>query len=356
MKRFLSVLMVAVILVSAFSINAFAADDELSSMTVTKKYTDEFKQKFLKADINGDGALSTVDASECLRVAAKLDAPKENVNYDLDGDEMITTADARKALRIVSGLDVVVTDEEIFDYFLLEVNSIKQSKPGFKRVATATCKSATITMSGNKFPLTALNVNDMEYNQYLRKNEKLFKLAASDEEFAQMLAEADAIYTPQKQTKVVTKGSSQHFTNYPVSPLATSCRLTFDEIKKITLEQKDGFFFITLTMKNYTYDSKNPYPATSLEDTERQALPYGKVFDLPTFDDTDKYKLEKVILEDGKVTVKIDSTTGEIINSDYFFKYTASMEVIPEEETEVVTKMKQVITLDEAFEMNTATN
>ncbi len=352
MKKILSLILVISVCLSITSLTAFAEEEEVSK-TPTQIITDDFNSKFNKGDVDGDGKLSTADASEILRVAAKIQEPRENVNYDLDGDGKYTTQDARKALRVTAGLEVVVTNEEIFEYFKEELNTVKSTRPGFKRTATATCKSATITMKGSGL----LDADNMEYVDYLNKHKTLFIMASSQEEFDAMLAEAKAIYVPQVQTKTVEKAASQHLTYYPIAGLATSCNLSIEDIKSIKLTLKDGYYTIVATLGTYTYNQEtNPYPATSKDYKERHALPYGKVFNLPDFENTEEYSLESVKLENGKITVKINAETGEIITSDYFFQYTASMTVNAESSSKTTTKMKQVVTLDEFFEMNTAQN
>ncbi len=352
MKRAISIFSVLCILITAFSVNAFAEDEVIvDENAITRGYTTTFNKQLYRGDLNDDGVVTTEDASEYLRVAAKLQEPKENVDYDITGDGKVTTADARKALRVAAGLELTATDEEIFDYFLDEVNSVKSVKPGFKRTATGTCKSAKVTITGAK--LNSLNATNMEYVDYLKKNKTMFVLASSEEEYEKMLADAQSVYEPQVREKIVKTTSSQHYTYFPVSGLATSCRLKFEEIEDITLKIIDGYYIITLTLGDYTYSGDNPYPATAADYTARQNITYGKVFNLPEFNDTDKYTLDKVKLEDGKVTVKMDSTTGEIMNADYYFKYTAEMTVIntDEETKDMVTQMKNVVVLDEYFDM-----
>ena len=74
---------------------------------------------------------------------------------------------------------------------------------------------------------------------------------------------------------------------------------------------------------------------------------------MPEFNDNSKYELEKLVLDKGKVTLKVDSTTGEVINAEFFYRYTAVMNVLSDEaETDgMVTKMKNVIEHKEYFEM-----
>ena len=355
MKRIISVFCVFCVLLTALSLQVFAADGSTTNQSdVTKEYTEAFLKILYKGDVNDDGSVSIEDASEYLRVAANLQEPRENVNYDINGDGLVTTADARLALRVASGLETTATEEDIFDYFSNELNTVKSSRPGFSRTLTSTCTAAKINVTGAPKGLTwDLNANDMDYVQYLTKNEKVFVAASSQEEFNAMLAEAKSVYTPMVNKRVVNSGSSQHYTYFPVQGLGTTCRLSYEDVKDVTLKITDGYFIITMTLNDYTYEGDNPYPAKASEFTARQNIPYGKIFSLPEFNDDTKFRLEKVVLDKGKVTVKIDSATGKIINADFFYRYTTVMEVVSEDaEAEgMVTKMKNVIEHDEYFEM-----
>ena len=84
--------------------NVFAAEDVTTEdpHKETRAYTEQFNKQLSKGDVTGDGKVTTEDASEYLKVAAKLAAPKQNVDYDFSGDGNVTTADARKALTLAS--------------------------------------------------------------------------------------------------------------------------------------------------------------------------------------------------------------------------------------------------------------
>jgi hypothetical protein len=187
----------------------------------------------------------------------------------------------------------------------------------------------------------------------LRDNKReILKQGTTEEEYEKELAAADAMYKPTTAYETVKANDGKHYTRYPISGATVSCRLEIEDIKNISFEEKDGFFYITINMKNYTYDNeKNPYPATSQQYQERESIPYGKVFNLPEINDSDNYSLGDVILENGKISVKIDSTTGRVIESDYNYKYSLEMylkdDSLLSKRTEL--KMTMVATRDEYF-------
>ena len=146
MKKILGVILSVCILLTAFSFNVFAADEITTEdpHKETREYTETFNKKLSKGDVTGDKKVTTEDASEYLKVAAKLVAPKDGVNYDYTGDSQVTTADARKALRVASGLEATVSDEDVFDYFLNEINTVKSAMLGFKRAFKVFKKASAI--------------------------------------------------------------------------------------------------------------------------------------------------------------------------------------------------------------------
>ena len=178
MKKVISLILTLCLLLAVFSINVFAAEETTEDKNaVTKEYTTAFNSQLYRGDVTGDEKVTIEDAKKYLRVAAKLESPEKDVDYDITSDGRVTTADARKALRVASSLELTATDEEIFAYFLKEVNSVKITKPGYLRTATGTCKAAKITITGAPKGLTwDLNANNIEYVDYLKKNENIFVL------------------------------------------------------------------------------------------------------------------------------------------------------------------------------------
>ena len=326
MKKIFSVVLAAVLLLSASSVNAFAAEDagaQEGENALTEGYTKAFLEKQNCGDVNEDGVVNIYDARNMLRITSKIDEPLETVDYDINKDGKINVEDARYVLRVSAGIELTATKEDVFNYFSDELNSVKKTFPGFMRTATATCTSSKVKITGApKSLLYDLNADNVEWIDYLKANEGILKLGGK-EKYQQMIEEAEAIYEPSVKTKKIEPGNRQHYTYFPVASLANSSRLTFEDIKDINITNTDGHFVITLTLDNYTYDENNPYPATVSEYTERQNIPYGKIFNVPEFSDDVVSGLQKVVLEDGKVVVEMDAKTGEIIDVDYFFRCTS---------------------------------
>lgn len=358
MKRFLTGFVTVCLMLSALSVNVFAADTGSETTSLTQEYTDLFRKQLYRGDLNSDGNVTIEEAKKYLRVAAKLENTDNLEIYDMTGDGKVTTEDARKVLRIASGLETSATNEEIFDYFKKELNSVKKEFPGFTRTTVSTCTSAKVTITdAPKGLLYDFNATNEEYVDYLKRNEKMLKLA-DEAEYQQMLEEAQSVYKPVTKTKDVAAGSTSHYSYFPVVRLTYSCNLEFDEIKSITFKDNGDNYVITINLNSYTYNEKNPYPATVYDDAERQKLPYGKIFNIPEFNDTDNYELKKVTLDKGKVTLKVDAQTGKVLTVDYFYRCTSAVYTEADlkddsgkVESTMKTTMTNVIENEEHFEM-----
>lgn len=356
MKKVLSLLLAVCLFVTAFSVNAFAADSsEEANANLTKEYTEAFLAKFNRGDLNGDNKVTVEEAAKVLRIAAKLDEPEAGIDYDLNADGKISTEDARRALRIASGLEIGATNEEIFEYFKNELNTVKVAFPGFERTTTSTCKSAKIAIKSD--PESILDTSEVEFKDYIESLKPWFVLSGQVSEYNEMYAEAVAKYEPVVSKKEIAPGMSSHYSYFPVATRPYSCYLSYEDIKAITIKESNGQFIITVTMNSYTYDEKNPYPATVYEDDERLKLPYGKVFNIPEFNESEAMDITKVVLDKGKVVLKVDSSTGKIDDVDYFYRCSVTgvlVENVKDKEgnsTVMTTTMKNVIENQEYFKM-----
>lgn len=356
MKKVLSLLLAVCLFVTAFSINAFAADSsEEANANLTQEYTDVFLAKLNRGDLDGDNKVTVEEAAKVLRVAAKLDEPAVGIDYDLNADGKISTEDARRALRIASGLEIGATNEEVFEYFKNELNTVKRAFPGFERKTTSTCKSARIAIKSD--PESILDTSEVEFIDYIEGKKTMFTLIGKKAEYEQLYADALKKYEPVVSNRVVAAGSSSHYSYFPVAGRSNACYLNYEDIKSITIKESNGQFIITLSMNNYTYDEKNPYPATAYEDEERLKLPYGKIFNIPQFSEAEEMDITKVVLDKGKVVLKVDSTTGKIADVDYFYRCTVTgvlVETVKDSSgnaTVMTTTMKNVIENQEYFKM-----
>ena len=358
MKKTLSLLLAVCLLMTAFSVNAFAADSsQEANANLTKEYTAIFLGQLNRGDIDGDNKVTVEEASKILRIAAKLDEPQAGVNYDITGDGRVTTEDARRALRISSGLEMGATNEEIFEYFKNELNTVKKSFPGFDKKTTAKTTDARISVTGAPSLLLYpdINANNEEIVSYYKRTEKTWKLVASNEEYNNMLDSAQEVYTPVETSKTVPAGSNTHYTQFPIMSKTYTCKLDYEDIKGIKIVEKNGDFVITLTMNSYTYDEKNPYPATSYDSTERENLPYGKIFNLPTFNSGGNYNLEKIVFDKGTVVLTVNAETGVIKDVNYSYTYTTTIKMNTDgEDTDgIEMRMKNVSSYNENYVMLT---
>lgn len=78
MKKVLSLLLAVCLFVTAFSVNAFAADSSAeANANLTKEYTAIFLGQLNRGDLDGDNKVTVEEAKRYLRIAAKLDEPQK---------------------------------------------------------------------------------------------------------------------------------------------------------------------------------------------------------------------------------------------------------------------------------------
>ncbi len=367
MKKILSVLLAVCILLSVFSLNAFA------SVTA-----DEIVSCY---DFNTDGSVNLTDARTFLRVSAGLEAPKEGLVYDLDGDGFSTITDVKMVLSIVLGVDVEITSDEFnLALFRSELNNVKAVRPGFTKTATTKCDSMLVTTKNA--PDASLNVTNMPFDQYTNKTcnymedlldgpaglaLKVSSPQAYEEAKASivaMRAQAADLYKPKVTTSTVAKRRS-HYATFPVNNLANSCFLTMDDIASIECYEEDGYIVRKVTMKEDTYIG-DEYP-TGYENSSlrRQTVSYGKVFNIPEFSETENGKetsiLNKVTFKNGVVISKIDKLSGIPVSVQYSYTYVADVSTIPtvdQKTGEEGLQMDSVTTanISENFVINPVTN
>ena len=364
MKKILSVLLAVCLLVSAFTLNTFAAST-----------TDEIVSCY---DFNGDGNVNLTDARTVLRVSAGLEAPREGFVYDLDGDGLATINDVKMVLSIVLGVDVEITSDEFnLGLFRAELNNIKAVRPGFTKTAVSKCNSMLVTT--RNAPDASLNVTNMPFDQYTNKtcdyledalSNPLVNIALSKEEKAEIKAniagmrkQANEVYNPKTKTTTIAKRRS-HYAAFPVNNLANSCFLTMDDIKSIECYEEDGYIIRKVTMNENTYIG-DEYPTGYEGSSQRwQKISYGKVFNIPEFNETENGKetsrLNKVTFKNGVIISKIDKLSGIPVSVEYSYTYIADVSTIPTVdangnpglEMDSVTSA----TLTESFVINPVTN
>lgn len=108
MKRFLSILLALVMLITAVPFGSLVASAEVDT------------EELVLGDGNGDGKVTAIDARIVLQIVAGLVTPTEEqmVTLDYNKDAEVTALDARKILRSVAGLqDYATTTNEILEVF-----------------------------------------------------------------------------------------------------------------------------------------------------------------------------------------------------------------------------------------------
>ena len=208
-------------------------------------------------------------------------------------------------------------------------------------------------------PISEMNVTNLEFSQYVEKINKLmnspvFSLIMNAEmkaELEEMKVQAKEVYEPQVSTKTVAKASNSHYTYFPVNNLGWSSRLTLADIKSISCSIENGNIVYVLKMNDVTYVG-DEYPTGAAGFSKRQALPYGKIFNIPSFDESDGSTVNKVSFSNGTVIYKQDYRTGSSLYADYSYSYVIDITAAPQEDTTFVMKTVTTTNTNENFVMN----
>ncbi len=339
------------IAIGILSVNASAADE-----TVT---AESAMAKLQKIDADGNGSLTTADASQYLKAAAGIIDVAES-DYDYDADGSVSVVDAQKVLRVVAGVDSPVTQEEALALFNDGINSVKTKRPGFEKTATVVCPSIKVTTMDA--PIDEMNVTNLEFDQYVEKIIKLmntfpYNIALNAEMKAQleeMRVQAKESYEPQVTTKTVAKASNSHYTYFPVNNLGWSSRLTLEDVKSVTCTLENGNIVYTVKMNDITYVG-DEYPTGSAGFSKRQALPYGKIFNIPAFDESDGSTVNKVSFSNGTIVYKQDYRTGDSLYADYSYSYVVDLTAAPQKDSTLVMKTVTTTNANENYVMNRVT-
>ena len=376
MKKLISILLMAALLASAFSISAFA----LTGDDIAKTY--DFALNVAETDSNGniigytsDGKVTLDDARAVLRVSAGIEAPRDGFNYDVDADGFVSVADVKKMISIVLGIDVSVSDDEyLLSLFKQELNSVKNLRPGFTKTATTQCHSMLVTT--RNAPDKDLNVTNMEFGDYTNRAcdilesylnspaAQLIKLT-KPEKYNEMVAQVSTLRKQAKEaydlkttTKTVNRYGS-HYYHFPVNNLGNSCFLELEDIKSIECYEEGGYIIRKVTMNEDTYIG-DEFPTGNEGFSERwKTISYGKVFNIPDFDEvegsTKTSNLNKVTFKNGVIISKIDKLTGVPVSVDYSYTYVADVSELPAKEGDLEMDAVTTATNTESFVINPVT-
>lgn len=331
MKKAISILLAVCTLFSVLSVGSFAS------------YTAE--EITFNFDYNADGTVNLSDARTVLRVLANLEAPKDGMIYDITGNgDGLNIDDVKKLIGIVTGIDTDVNECAEFNLalFKAELNSVKEQRPGFSKVATSQCESVLVTT--RNAPADELNVKNMEFDDYTEKSCKyiedmlsgplgLLVSSAQKKEMQAYIADlrkqAKEMYELQTATKKVSRYAS-HVYHFPINNNLKACLLTTADIKSIECYEEDGFIVRKVTMNEDTYAGKDfPTGATGFNQRLKD-ISYAKVFNIPDFDESDGTVLNKITFKDGVIVSKIDKLSGLPVSVEYSYSYIADVSTVPE--------------------------
>ena len=342
MKKTISILLAVCLLIAILPISSYAS---YSAAEIQ-----------LNFDYNADGKVDLNDARTVLRVSAKLEAPKKGLIYDITGNgDGITMDDVKKIVSIVTGVDTEVNECAEFNLglFKSELNSVKTLKPGFTKTETAQCLSMRVTTKNA--PADELNVTNMEFDDYTNKTcdymdsllngpEGYIIMIAKPEYYNEMKAqvaelrkEATEAYKPKTATTTIKKHNSHTF-QFPLNANINACLLTIDDIKSIECYEEDGYIVRKVTMNTDTYIG-DEFPTGAKGNSERlKTVSYAKIFNIPTFSETQGTKetsvLNKVTFKDGVIISKVDKLSGVPVSVEYSYSYVADISTIPEIDNE----------------------
>lgn len=351
MKKLLSVILALCMLFSVMALSAGAAYSDDFSASGKEAY-----EKLRSLDADNDGNIATDDAAVYLKAAAGI-IDETQANFDYDGDGFVTISDAQSVLKIAAGIDSALTQEETLALFNASINEVKSTRPGFERIATVQCPSIKVTTMDA--PIPSLNVTDMEFNTYVDNfvktmNTPPYSIILNDEmraELKLMQEEAKTAYEPHTEEKYVAKASNAHYSYFPVTNLGWSSKLAINDVESISCTLKDSVAVFTIEMADYTYIG-DEYPTGTAGFAARQALPYGKVFNIPAFDESDGSTINKVAFKNGKVVYHLDLATGAPVFAEYSYTYDTDVTAAPQQDSELVMKTATITNVLETYNIN----
>lgn len=287
MKKIISVLLSAILLISSLSLCAVAYVEEDES----KQLLDAAWEKVfgsVAGDANGDGVFSASDARSTLLYSAGLLSEGFSIEKaDMDGDGRITALDARALLRLSARLDPIdklyTNSEDKLELFNAMANDVKYSSYKFRRAAVGTTVAVT---NDNQAAITEFN---KQVNKFITDDADKMDLGA-------MLSESAGSQSYSCSTQLITAAD----TNYPVPDQDFVSMLSSADIKSVVYTTGETFNYtpkrtigstvntytpvVTLTgLDAITVYLKNEMVTTIPQDTTE--LSHGKCFDVPQQDE-----------------------------------------------------------------------
>jgi hypothetical protein len=212
MKKIISIILALVMAISVMSLTALAEG--------------------LKGDVNGDNAVTAVDARIILQHVAELRNDFKDT-CDVNGDGNISAVDARIVLRIVAGLEEpedkpFETEEEQLEYFKTSFNGVKTN-------------AVTATNGNTKL----YNYNDYVYVHPVIKG--MYEMTAEEGALPieeQLTAELSDELVPVNKTY---EGSEAIASAFP--PIGGTCNLTMKDVSKISIKESGEYYLVEITVK-----------------------------------------------------------------------------------------------------------
>lgn len=281
MKKIVSILLAAVLVLSSLSVTAFAVTADEANAQLSEVSTSFNNIKNTKFDANGSNLIDAADARLTLIYSAGLAVDNADTSkMDTDGDGKITAIDARNILRLSAGLDSIksyITDSEIMECFNAVLNSIKPNRYSYYKW----CSNTTD------------NVTYQDVDGVIASLDKQLAIYGDDMSFSEELVAAKGEVVYDYNTSTIRYVGS----TFPISGNADySSLLTMNNISKIEYNQNQSFTYnhysksatpvfstntvngldsIKVYIKN---DSFSAFPS------DMTALNHGKVFNVLTED------------------------------------------------------------------------
>lgn len=355
MKKIISVLLSAILLMSCFSMSAFAyVETDESQQIINDAW--EAALGGVAGDANGDGAFNAGDARSTLLYSAGLLSDGFNTaKADLDGDGRVTAIDARLLLRVSAQLepqDTLYSDAALLNLFNAMANDVKYSSYKFRRAAVGT------------------NIDITTDNQAaIDKFNKQISSLGEDMDLGEMLTESKGTSSYSCTGKSASPSVAAD-TNYPVEDRDFVSMLTSSDIKSAVYKTGDTFTYtpkrttgqtvkdegdvVTVAgLDSLTVYINNEKVTTVPEDTTE--LSHGKCFDVPqkedlvsAYDSLDEMlgEMDKMVSElgdnnrfnmaatfksinyrDSYVKLYFDHDTKTLVGADYNLTYECTIEL-----------------------------
>ena len=263
-------------------------------------------------DTDCDGVSDVLDVGRIERALAGHEelTPYQCLAASSGADDELEAADYQNVVNIALGKPT----DDILTVFKGILNSVKTNKPGFTCEKESTCRNCAITVSN--FPISSLNVTDVEMLNYLENNKLLLQLTSSAEEYEAMVESVKAAYLPKVLDYTVQKGSDDHYYKFPVNDSVVSALLTAaDTLGSLSRTVGSTQTVYTATLCDESFADGEAY----VNSYQQRTGTYSKLFSVPQLSTTEN--VNGMVLKNGTVTVTVDNATGAPVAAVYSYTY-----------------------------------